>query len=142
ESLKEAFDKYGEDIEAVIVEPVAGNMGVVPPAVNFLTEVRAITENNETLLIFVEVMTRFRVGYNCAQGYYGINRDLTYIVNVFGGGLPVGAYVGKKEIMEKVAPVGDVYQAGTLSGNPLAMAGGYHTLNQLTEESYDYFNEL
>jgi len=142
ESLKEAFDKYGEDIAAVIVEPVAGNMGVVPPSDNFLNEVREITENNETLLIFDEVMTGFRVGYNCAQGYYGINPDLTCLGKVIGGGLPVGAYGGKKEIMEKVAPVGDVYQAGTLSGNPLAMAGGYHTLNQLTEESYDYFNEL
>ncbi|SDL02982.1 glutamate-1-semialdehyde 2,1-aminomutase [Lacicoccus qingdaonensis] len=142
ESLKEAFDKYGEDIAAVIVEPVAGNMGVVPPVDNFLHEVREITENNDTLLIFDEVMTGFRVGYNCAQGHYGINPDLTCLGKVIGGGLPVGAYGGKKEIMEKVAPVGDVYQAGTLSGNPLAMAGGYHTLNQLTEESYDYFNEL
>lgn len=141
-SLKEAFDKYGEDIAAVIVEPVAGNMGVVPPVDNFLEEVREITENNGTLLIFDEVMTGFRVGYNCAQGHYGINPDLTCLGKVIGGGLPVGAYGGKKEIMEKVAPVGDVYQAGTLSGNPLAMAGGYHTLNQLTEESYDYFNTL
>ncbi len=142
ESLKEAFDKYGEDIAAVIVEPVAGNMGVVPPVDNFLEEVREITENNDTLLIFDEVMTGFRVGYNCAQGHYGINPDLTCLGKVIGGGLPVGAYGGKIEIMEKVAPVGDVYQAGTLSGNPLAMAGGYHTLNQLTEESYDYFNTL
>lgn len=142
ESLKEAFDKYGEDIAAVIVEPVAGNMGVVPPVDNFLNQVREITEDNDTLLIFDEVMTGFRVGYNCAQGHYGINPDLTCLGKVIGGGLPVGAYGGKKEIMEKVAPVGDVYQAGTLSGNPLAMAGGYHTLNQLTEESYTYFNEL
>lgn len=142
ESLKEAFDKYGEDIAAVIVEPVAGNMGVVPPVDNFLNQVREITEDNDTLLIFDEVMTGFRVGYNCAQGHYGIDPDLTCLGKVIGGGLPVGAYGGKKEIMEKVAPVGDVYQAGTLSGNPLAMAGGYHTLNQLTEESYTYFNEL
>src|SRR5699024_7694916 len=96
----------------------------------------------ETLLIFDEVMTGFRVGYNCAQGYYGINPDLTCLGKVIGGGLPVGAYGGKKEIMEKVAPVGDVYQAGTLSGNPLAMAGGYPTLDQLTGEMYDYFKEL
>ena len=142
ESLKEAFDKYGEDIAAVIVEPVAGNMGVVPPVNNFLNDVREITENNDTLLIFDEVMTGFRVGYNCAQGYYDIDPDITCLGKVIGGGLPVGAYGGKKEIMEKVAPVGDVYQAGTLSGNPLAMAGGYHTLNQLTEGSYEYFNEL
>ncbi|WP_462420889.1 glutamate-1-semialdehyde 2,1-aminomutase [Salinicoccus sp. Marseille-QA3877] len=142
ESLKEAFDKYGEDIAAVIVEPVAGNMGVVPPVDDFLNKVREITKNNDTLLIFDEVMTGFRVGYNCAQGYYDIDPDITCLGKVIGGGLPVGAYGGKKEIMERIAPVGDVYQAGTLSGNPLAMAGGYHTLNQLTEESYEYFNEL
>lgn len=142
DSLKEAFDKYGEDIAAVIVEPVAGNMGVVPPVDDFLNKVREITKNNDTLLIFDEVMTGFRVGYNCAQGYYDIDPDITCLGKVIGGGLPVGAYGGKKEIMEKIAPVGDVYQAGTLSGNPLAMAGGYHTLNQLTEESYEYFNEL
>lgn len=142
DSLKEAFDKYGEDIAAVIVEPVAGNMGVVPPVNDFLNKVREITKNNDTLLIFDEVMTGFRVGYNCAQGYYDIDPDITCLGKVIGGGLPVGAYGGKKEIMEKIAPVGDVYQAGTLSGNPLAMAGGYHTLNQLTEESYEYFNEL
>lgn len=142
DSLKEAFDKYGEDIAAVIVEPVAGNMGVVPPVNDFLNKVREITKNNDTLLIFDEVMTGFRVGYNCAQGYYDIDPDITCLGKVIGGGLPVGAYGGKKEIMEKIAPVGDVYQAGTLSGNPLAMAGGYHTLSQLTEESYEYFNEL
>lgn len=142
ESLKEAFDKYGEDIAGVIVEPVAGNMGVVPPVDGFLQYVREITENNGALLIFDEVMTGFRVGYNCAQGHYGVKPDLTCLGKVIGGGMPVGAYGGKKEIMERVAPVGDIYQAGTLSGNPLAMAGGYHTLSQLTEESYEYFNEL
>ncbi len=142
ESLKEAFDKYGEDIAGVIVEPVAGNMGVVPPVEDFLQYVREITEKNGTLLIFDEVMTGFRVGYNCAQGHYDIMPDITCLGKVIGGGLPVGAYGGKREIMERIAPVGDIYQAGTLSGNPLAMAAGYHTLSQLTEESYDYFNEL
>lgn len=141
-SLKEAFDKYGEEIAAVILEPVAGNMGVVPPVEGYLEYVRKITEDNDTLLIFDEVMTGFRVGYNCAQGFYNVTPDLTCLGKVIGGGLPVGAYGGKREIMEHIAPVGDIYQAGTLSGNPLAMTAGLHTLNQLSRDTYDYFNQL
>ena len=141
-SLTEAFDKFGDDIAAVIMEPVAGNMGVVPPVEGYLQFVRDLTEKNNTLLIFDEVMTGFRVGYNSAQGYFGITPDLTCLGKVIGGGLPVGAYGGKKEIMERIAPSGDIYQAGTLSGNPLAMSAGLATLNQLTEESYDYFGKL
>ncbi|MEK4555333.1 glutamate-1-semialdehyde 2,1-aminomutase [Jeotgalicoccus sp. FSL K6-3177] len=141
-SLTEAFDKFGDDIAAVIMEPVAGNMGVVPPVEGYLQFVRNLTEKNNTLLIFDEVMTGFRVGYNSAQGYFGITPDLTCLGKVIGGGLPVGAYGGKKEIMERIAPSGDIYQAGTLSGNPLAMSAGLATLSQLTEESYDYFGKL
>lgn len=142
ESVKVAFEHYVDDIAAVIVEPVAGNMGVVPPVDGFLEGLREITTSNDTLLIFDEVMTGFRVGYNCAQGYFGVTPDLTCLGKVIGGGLPVGAFGGRRDIMEQIAPVGTVYQAGTLSGNPLAMTSGYATLTQLTEESYEYFNEL
>lgn len=142
ESLSEAFDKFGDDIAAVIMEPVAGNMGVVPPKEGFLKFVREITEQNDTLLIFDEVMTGFRVDYNSAQGHYGITPDLTCLGKVIGGGLPVGAYGGRRDIMERIAPVGDIYQAGTLSGNPLAMTAGLETLKQLTPESYEHFNKL
>ncbi|TLS39219.1 glutamate-1-semialdehyde 2,1-aminomutase [Pseudalkalibacillus caeni] len=139
ESIRYAFKEYGDDIAGVIVEPVAGNMGVVPPQEGFLEGLREITEEHGSLLIFDEVMTGFRVGYNCAQGYYGVTPDLTCLGKVIGGGLPVGAYGGKKEIMEQIAPSGPIYQAGTLSGNPLAMAAGYETLSQLTPESYEEF---
>src|SRR5699024_2756450 len=124
-SIKEAFDQYGSDIAAVIIEPVSGNMGVVPPQEGFLQFLRDITKENGSLLIFDEVMTGFRVDYHCAQGYFNIDPDITCLGKVIGGGLPVGAYGGKREIMEHVAPAGSIYQAGTLSGNPLAMAGGY-----------------
>ncbi|MYL62887.1 glutamate-1-semialdehyde 2,1-aminomutase [Bacillus hwajinpoensis] len=139
ESLRYAFKEFGDDIAGVIIEPVAGNMGVVPPQQGYLEEIRKITEDNGTLLIFDEVMTGFRVGYNCAQGYYNVTPDLTCLGKVIGGGLPVGAYGGKKEIMEQIAPSGPIYQAGTLSGNPLAMTAGYETLSQLTPESYQDF---
>lgn len=141
ESVRYAFAEYGDDLAAVIIEPVSGNMGVVPPLNNFLQELRDITEENGTVLIFDEVMTGFRVGYNCAQGYFGVTPDLTCLGKVIGGGLPVGAYGGKKEIMERVAPVGPIYQAGTLSGNPLAMAAGLETLSALTPESYEEMNK-
>ncbi|SDH35962.1 glutamate-1-semialdehyde 2,1-aminomutase [Alteribacillus persepolensis] len=142
ESLQLAFEKYGEDIAAVIMEPVAGNMGVVPPEEGFLQQVRNITEKSGSLLIFDEVMTGFRTGYNCAQGAFGVTPDLTCLGKVIGGGLPVGAYGGKREIMEQIAPTGPIYQAGTLSGNPLAMTAGYETLQQLTPEDYDRFEKL
>jgi glutamate-1-semialdehyde 2,1-aminomutase len=142
ESVRYAFKEFGDDIAGVIVEPVAGNMGVVPPEPGFLEELRKITEENGTLLIFDEVMTGFRVGYNCAQGKLGVTPDLTCLGKVIGGGLPVGAYGGKREIMEQIAPSGPIYQAGTLSGNPLAMTAGYETLSQLTEADYVRFEQL
>lgn len=139
DGLTAAFKQFGEDIAAVIVEPVAGNMGVVPPQPGFLEGIREITTQYGTLLIFDEVMTGFRVSYHCAQGYYGVTPDLTCLGKVIGGGLPVGAYGGKVEIMERIAPSGPIYQAGTLSGNPLAMTAGLETLSQLTPESYQEF---
>ncbi|WP_425463247.1 glutamate-1-semialdehyde 2,1-aminomutase [Macrococcus equipercicus] len=142
DAVKTAFEKYGDDIACVIVEPVAGNMGVVPPVEGFLQGLRDITNEYGALLIFDEVMTGFRVGYNCAQGYFNVTPDLTCLGKVIGGGLPVGAFGGRRDIMERIAPAGDIYQAGTLSGNPLAMTGGYYTLSQLTEDSYTYFNQL
>lgn len=135
-SVKLAFEKFGEEIAAVIVEPVAGNMGVVPPQPGFLEGLREITQQYGTVLIFDEVMTGFRVDYYSAQGRYHITPDLTTMGKVIGGGLPVGAYGGKREIMEMIAPTGPVYQAGTLSGNPLAMAAGYATLSEMTQEAY------
>lgn len=140
ESVRYAFNEFGDDLAAVIVEPVAGNMGVVPPEPGFLETLRELTENNGTLLIFDEVMTGFRVGYHCAQGTFGVTPDLTCLGKVIGGGLPVGAFGGKREIMEQIAPSGPIYQAGTLSGNPLAMTAGYETLSQLSEADYDVFS--
>ncbi|PWU68275.1 glutamate-1-semialdehyde 2,1-aminomutase [Gracilibacillus dipsosauri] len=141
ESLKYAFNEFGKDIAAVIVEPVSGNMGVVPPKGDFLQELRKITTENGSLLIFDEVMTGFRVGFHCAQGYFGVTPDLTCLGKVIGGGLPVGAYGGKRDIMESVAPVGDIYQAGTLSGNPLAMTAGLETLKALDKDAYKAINQ-
>ncbi|MFD1171397.1 glutamate-1-semialdehyde 2,1-aminomutase [Oceanobacillus picturae] len=140
-SVRYAFEQFGDDIAAVIVEPVSGNMGVVPPQDSFLQDLRTITEENGTLLIFDEVMTGFRVGFHCAQGHFGVTPDLTCLGKVIGGGLPVGAYGGKREIMEKVAPTGTIYQAGTLSGNPLAMTAGLETLSALDESSYGQINK-
>ncbi|WP_163970141.1 glutamate-1-semialdehyde 2,1-aminomutase [Oceanobacillus halotolerans] len=141
ESVRYAFEQFGDDIAAVIVEPVSGNMGVVPPKDDFLSQLRVITEDNGTLLIFDEVMTGFRVGYNCAQGHFNVTPDLTCLGKVIGGGLPVGAYGGKREIMESVAPTGNIYQAGTLSGNPLAMTAGLETLRALGESDYVEINK-
>lgn len=141
ESVRYVFENYGQEIAGVIVEPVSGNMGVVPPVGDFLQSLRTITEENGALLIFDEVMTGFRVGYNCAQGHFGVIPDLTCLGKVIGGGLPVGAYGGKREIMENVAPAGTIYQAGTLSGNPMAMTAGFETLNALDESSYDAINQ-
>ncbi|MGZ9585143.1 glutamate-1-semialdehyde 2,1-aminomutase [Paenibacillus marinisediminis] len=137
EGTKLAFEQYGEDIACIIVEPIAGNMGVVPPLPGFLEGLRSLTEQYGSLLIFDEVMTGFRVHINCAQGRFGVTPDLTCFGKVIGGGLPVGAYGGKREYMEQIAPSGPIYQAGTLSGNPLAMVAGYTTLTLLTPEVYD-----
>ncbi|ACN98435.1 glutamate-1-semialdehyde-2,1-aminomutase [Sulfurihydrogenibium azorense Az-Fu1] len=133
EAVEEAFKRYGEDIACVIIEPVAGNMGVVAPSKEYHQRLRDITRKYGALLIFDEVMTGFRLAYGGAQELYGIDPDLTTFGKVIGGGLPVGAYGGKREIMEYVAPVGPVYQAGTLSGNPLAMAAGLRQLQLLKE---------
>lgn len=141
ESARYVFEQFGEDLAAVIIEPVSGNMGVVPPEEGFLQELRTMTQENGTVLIFDEVMTGFRVGYHSAQGHFGVIPDMTCLGKVIGGGLPVGAYGGKREIMERVAPVGDIYQAGTLSGNPLAMTAGYETIAAMTEEAYESINK-
>src|SRR5699024_8313539 len=141
ESVRYAFEQYGKDIAAVIVEPVSGNMGVVPPINGFLQDLRDITKENGSLLIFDEVMTGFRVSYTSAQGHFGVMPDITCLGKVIGGGLPVGAYGAKREIMENIAPTGDIYQAGTLSGNPLAMAAGIETLSAVGEADYDKMNE-
>ncbi len=130
-AVEEAFSRQGEEIAAVIVEPVAGNMGLVPPAPGFLAGLRRVTRAHGALLIFDEVITGFRVSYGGAQAHYGVDPDLTCLGKIIGGGLPVGAYGGRREIMEKVAPAGPVYQAGTLSGNPLAAAAGLATLKAL-----------
>lgn len=139
ESVKYAFEQFGDDVAGVIVEPVAGNMGVVPPLSGFLENLREITNQYGSLLIFDEVMTGFRVDYGCAQGYFGVTPDITCLGKVIGGGLPVGAYGGRADIMKQIAPSGPIYQAGTLSGNPLAMTAGYATLKQLTPDSYKEF---
>ncbi len=133
EAVEEAFEKHGDDIACVIIEPVAGNMGVVAPSKEYHQRLREITKKYGALLIWDEVMTGFRLALGGAQELYGIEPDLTTLGKVIGGGLPVGAYGGKREIMEHVAPVGPVYQAGTLSGNPLAMAAGLRQLQILKE---------
>ena len=130
-AVKALFGQFPEEIAAVIVEPVAGNMGVIPPADDFLNGLRELTRTHGALLIFDEVMTGFRVALGGAQELYGIDPDLTTLGKVIGGGLPVGAYAGKRAIMETVAPAGPMYQAGTLSGNPLAMTAGLVTLQEL-----------
>jgi len=134
DSVELLFKKYPEQIAAVIVEPVAGNMGVVPPLPGFLEGLRKITKREGTVLIFDEVMTGFRVHKGGAQTLYNIKPDLTTMGKVIGGGLPVGAYGGKKEIMQLIAPSGPVYQAGTLSGNPLAMAAGIAALDLIRDD--------
>lgn len=131
EGIKNIFSKIGEEIAAVILEPVPGNMGVVLPEKGFLEGLREITTKYGSLLIFDEVMSGFRVAWGGAQNIYNIQPDLTCLGKIIGGGLPVGAYGGRKEIMENIAPAGSVYQAGTLSGNPLAMSAGLATLKEL-----------
>ncbi len=142
-AVEEVFAKSGDTIAAVIVEPIAGNMGVIPPQKGFLEGLRELTLKNGALLIFDEVITGFRVGLNGAQGHYGITPDLTCLGKIIGGGLPVGAYGGKAEIMKHVAPQGPIYQAGTLSGNPIAVAAGLATLNVLKRPGvYQRLEEL
>ena len=130
-SVQQILRDKGKQIACIIVEPIAGNMGVVPPALDFLPALRQLTLDNDSLLIFDEVISGFRVHYGGAQALYGITPDLTVLGKIIGGGLPVGAYGGRKEIMDLIAPAGPVYQAGTLSGNPLAVTAGLATLKQL-----------
>ncbi|MFO1444985.1 glutamate-1-semialdehyde 2,1-aminomutase [Bacillus sp. Bva_UNVM-123] len=142
ELLRETFHIHGQSIAAVIIEPFAGNMAGIPAERDFLLELRLLTNQYGALLIFDEVMTGFRLDYHSAQGYYGILPDLTCLGKIIGGGLPVGGYGGKKEIMNLIAPEGPIYQAGTLSGNPLAMLAGYITINKLNSSSYEYLKVI
>ncbi len=130
--VKELFDKIGDEIAGVIVEPVAGNMGVVPAKPEFLKTLSEETKKHGALLIVDEVMTGFRVDVHCAQGFYGIKPDLTTFGKIIGGGMPVGAYGGRLDVMQQIAPLGGIYQAGTLSGNPVAMAAGLTTMRELS----------
>lgn len=141
EGVAALFEKYGDDIAAVILEPVVGNMGVVIPDMEFLQGLRGLTQKYGALLIFDEVMTGFRLAKGGAQEYFGITPDITCLGKIIGGGLPVGAYGGPKAIMEHLAPAGPVYQAGTLSGNPLAMAAGLATL-KIIEQTPDFHKNL
>ena len=137
DSVREAFAEHPEQIACIIVEPVAGNMNCIPPVPGFLEGLREICDEFGALLILDEVMTGFRVSHGGAQGYYNIKPDLTTLGKVIGGGMPVGAFGGRREVMEYVAPTGPVYQAGTLSGNPVAMAAGHACLSVLTQEGHE-----
>ncbi len=143
EQVEELFKKMGDSIAAVIVEPIAGNMNCIPPAEGFLQSLRKHCSEYGSVLIFDEVMTGFRIGLKGAQGYYDVKPDLTTLGKVIGGGMPVGAFGGRQDIMDFIAPVGPVYQAGTLSGNPVAMSAGLSTLNQLIQQQPydDLFNK-
>lgn len=136
ENVKEIFEKNKNEIACVIVEPVAANMGLVLPNDNFLSGLRKICDENGSLLIFDEVITGFRLSKGGASQFYNIQPDITTLGKIIGGGLPVGAYGGKREIMDLISPLGGVYQAGTLSGNPLAMAAGLKTLEKLSDDSF------
>ena len=136
DSVKQAFAEIGNEVAAIIVEPVAGNMNCIPPVEGFLEGLRAICDEYKTVLIFDEVMTGFRVSLAGAQGHYKVKPDLTTLGKVIGGGLPVGAFGGRADIMDYIAPTGPVYQAGTLSGNPLAMAAGFTMLNEISEHGF------
>lgn len=136
DGVKAFFEEMGDKIACVIVEPVAGNMNCIPPAEGFLQTLREVCTNSGAVLILDEVMTGFRFGLQGAQGYYSIDADLTTLGKVIGGGMPVGAFGGRREIMEHIAPLGPVYQAGTLSGNPIAMAAGLATLDIISEPGF------
>jgi glutamate-1-semialdehyde 2,1-aminomutase len=136
EQVEAAFSRHGDDIAAVIVEPVAGNMNCVPPLPGFLQTLRRCCENHGSVLIFDEVMTGFRVALGGAQSLYGVEPDLTTLGKVIGGGMPVGAFGGRADVMAHIAPLGPVYQAGTLSGNPVAMAAGLATLRLVQEQGF------
>jgi len=136
EQVQQVFTELGEQIACIIVEPVAGNMNCIPPVDGFLQGLRAVCDQYKSVLIFDEVMTGFRVALGGAQAYYQVTPDLTTLGKVIGGGMPVGAFGGKREIMQHLAPLGAVYQAGTLSGNPVAMAAGLATLNLISEPSF------
>ncbi len=143
EAVRRTLSDRGGDIACVIVEPVAGNMGMIPPAEGFLETIREETEKRGIILIFDEIITGFRIAFGGAQERFGISADMTCLGKIIGGGLPVGAYGGRREIMETVAPVGAVYQAGTLSGNPLAMTAGYETVRHLQEPGvYERLEDL
>jgi glutamate-1-semialdehyde 2,1-aminomutase len=131
QAVQQIIKKHRNTLACIILEPIAANMGLVPPAHDFLAVLRRLTQENDILLIFDEVISGFRVAYGGAQMLYGITPDLTVLGKIIGGGLPVGAYGGRKEIMDLIAPLGPVYQAGTLSGNPLAVSAGIETLKQL-----------
>ncbi|KAB2633142.1 glutamate-1-semialdehyde 2,1-aminomutase [Pyrus ussuriensis x Pyrus communis] len=142
-AVEALFENHKGEIAGVILEPVVGNAGFITPKSDFLNGIRKLTKENDTLLIFDEVMTGFRLSYGGAQEYFGITPDLTTLGKIIGGGLPVGAYGGRREIMEMVAPAGPMYQAGTLSGNPLAMTAGIHTLKRLRGPgSYEYLDKI
>jgi len=136
DAIAQAFSRYGDSVACVIVEPIAGNMGCIPPRAGFLEMLRSLTEKHGALLIFDEVMTGFRVARGGAQALFGIRPDLTTLGKVIGGGMPVGAFGGRRDIMDRVAPLGPVYQAGTLSGSPLAMAAGLATLTEIQDEGF------
>jgi len=140
DQVQAVFEKYGQEIAAIIIEPVAGNMNCIPPKADFLQGLRDICDQYNSVLIFDEVMTGFRVSLGGAQSYYNITPDLTTLGKVIGGGMPVGAFGGKRDIMEHIAPLGSVYQAGTLSGNPVAMAAGLKTLELISAP--DFFINL
>ncbi|PIA41977.1 hypothetical protein AQUCO_02100070v1 [Aquilegia coerulea] len=142
-TVENLFKAHRGEIAAVILEPVVGNSGFIEPQPGFLDALRQITKENDSLLIFDEVMTGFRLAYGGAQEYFGVTPDLTTLGKIIGGGLPVGAFGGRREIMEMVAPAGPMYQAGTLSGNPLAMTAGIQTLTRLQESgSYEYLDKI
>ena len=140
DSVKALFSRMGEEVGCIIVEPVAGNMNCIPPKEGFLQGLRSLCDNYGSLLIFDEVMTGFRVALGGAQAYYGVKPDLTTLGKVIGGGLPVAAFGGRHEVMNEIAPIGPIYQAGTLSGNPLSMAAGLAMLNILEEDKSFYQN--